>query len=81
MYFIECPIVGQTRKLCATSENCTRTCQNLKGTLEYCNGNCTRFGCECPNGTVVNDITKECVNPKYCPLNEGKFYNYCIDVK
>ena len=75
MYLTECPIIGQIRKVCATPENCTRTCDHKKESL---NCSCKPYGCECPNGTVVNHITKECVKPENCPLDKGKIYDYCI---
>ena len=73
MYPTECPIAGQVRKICAIPENCTRTCNNLKETIT-CQETCTPYGCECPNGMVVNRITKECIKPEKCPLDEGNFY-------
>lgn len=70
----ECPISGQIRKRCAIPESCTRTCDNIKRIIP-CPRICNINGCECPNGMVVNNITKQCVEPTKCPLADGKSHN------
>lgn len=65
---IGCPISGQIRKPCAILESCTRTCDNMLNPISCLQTKiCNSSRCECPNGTVVNDITKQCVKPENCP--------------
>lgn len=71
----ECPISGQIRKPCAILESCTRTCDNIAKVIA-CPRICNPYGCECPNGMVVNNVTKVCVEADKCPPNKRKLYNY-----
>ena len=49
---------------CALHPNCTKTCNNDS---IVCTQQCIPYGCECPNGTVVNEEAKECVAITECP--------------
>ena len=76
-----CPIDGQIRKFCASHPNCTKTCSNTNGSA-MCPEICIFNGCECPNGTVVDEKNKECVLPNNCnlsgmPVNYNKLLRYC----
>lgn len=69
MYFIlftECTIKGQVITECASHPNCTETCNNRNNPVA-CTQDCIPYGCECPNGTVVDEERNECVAPSGCP--------------
>lgn len=57
---------GQIRKECAQPSNCTMTCSNINKSLD-CGGVCIVNGCECPNGTVLDEENMDCVLPSTCP--------------
>ena len=65
----ECPVEGQVRKRCATPENCTQTCDNRNKSIS-CSQVCNVNGCECPQGTVINKLTDQCVKPEECPASK-----------
>ena len=66
-----CPIEGQVRKECASHPDCHKTC-NTTGPVS-CPRICIVNGCECPDGTVIDEYKNECVAPSRC---EGMLYNY-----
>ena len=66
-----CPVEGQVRKECASHPNCALTC-NTTGPV-VCPLVCIVDGCECPNGTVIDEAKNECVAPSECP---GTYYMY-----
>ena len=67
-----CPVKGQVRRECAAHPSCHQTCNNTNDQIA-CPLVCIVGGCECPNGTVINEDTNECVAPSEC---EGTQYNY-----
>ena len=56
---------------CATHPSCHQTCSDT-GSL-VCPLACIFNGCECPNGTVIDEATNECVAPSEC---QGIHYYY-----
>lgn len=62
----ECTIKGQMMKECASHPSCVKTCNSTYNTTP-CAHKCIPYGCECPNGTVVNERRNECVAPRTCP--------------
>ena len=62
--FTACPIEGQVRRECASHPDCHRTC-NTTGPVA-CPRVCIVYGCECPNGTVIDEDTNACVTPNEC---------------
>lgn len=42
------------------------TCSNINKSLD-CGGVCMVNGCECPNGTVLDEENMDCVLPSTCP--------------
>lgn len=61
---IACPIKGQIRKECAAHPSCHQTC-NTTG-LVVCPAICIPNGCQCPNGTVIDETKNECIAPSEC---------------
>ena len=59
-----CPIKGQVRKECASHPDCHQTC-NTTGSV-VCPRVCIVNGCECPDGTVIDEDKNECVPPSNC---------------
>ena len=57
-----CPIIGQVRKECASHPDCHRRC-NATGQTVNCPSLCIVNGCECPEGTVIDENKNECVPP------------------
>lgn len=64
IYFTVCTIKGQVIQECALNPNCTTTCNN---TNEACVYSCIPYGCQCPNGTVVDEANNECIATSECP--------------
>ena len=60
-----CPVSGQTRTECASPSACQSSCAN-SNTIIICITVCVVNGCECPNGTFINDETNSCVHPVGC---------------
>ena len=67
-YITACPIEGQVRKECASHPNCHQTC-NTTGSV-VCPRACIVNGCECPDGTVIDEDKNECVAPRECEGND-----------
>ena len=65
-YFTDCTIKGQVNKECASHPNCTKTCNNRNNPVA-CIQACIPYGCECPNGMVVDEERNECVATSECP--------------
>ena len=65
--FTDCTIKGQIRKECASHPNCTKTCNN---SFEFtpCDQQCVPYGCECPDGKVVDEDRNECIDTIECPI-------------
>ena len=59
-----CLIKGQVRKECASHPSCHQTCNNNETAI--CPEICIVDGCECPNGTVIDEDINECVTPSEC---------------
>lgn len=59
-----CPIEGQVRKECAGHPDCALTC-NTTGPI-VCPLSCAINGCECPDGTVLDEDNNKCVPPRQC---------------
>ena len=70
MLIVACPIEGQVRKECASHPDCHKTC-NTTGSV-VCPSVCIVNGCECPDGTVIDEDNNECVAPREC---EGMYHN------
>ena len=69
-YFIaDCPISGQVRKECASP--CNKTCANMNDLV--CTPVCVINGCQCPEGTVIDEQSNTCVHPSYCPAGSYFF--------
>ena len=62
---IACSIKGQVRKECASHPSCHQTCSRCNSII--CPAVCIVNGCECPNGTIINEEINECVTPRECP--------------
>ena len=60
-----CPIKGQVRLECARHPSCHGRC-NRNDNNTICPLVCIVNGCECPNGTIIDDVKKECVAPNNC---------------
>ena len=67
---IVCPIKGQVRRECASHPSCHQTCNSTGSTI--CPAICIINGCECPEGTVIDEDKWECVPRSEC---EGMFYS------
>ena len=61
-----CPIKGQIRKECASHPSCHQTCNTSNPESLPCPAICINNGCECPEGTVIDQEKKECVAPYEC---------------
>ena len=59
-----CPIKGQIRKECASHPNCHGTCNTTEPLP--CPFVCVVNGCECPEGTIIDEDKNECVTPNEC---------------
>ena len=62
--YLECLVMGQERKECASHPSCHRTCDKLGGGA--CPQICIINGCECPTGTVVDEDENKCIAPSEC---------------
>ena len=67
-----CPIKGQVRKDCASDPGCHPTCGDTAPIS--CPAICIINGCECPNGTVIDEDKNECVAPSECT---GMYVHHC----
>ena len=67
IYFAGCTIEGQVINQCALHPNCTKTCNNTNEFL-ICTQQCIPYGCECPDGMVVDEDKNECVPINECPI-------------
>ena len=63
---IGCSVGGQIVKECALHSDCAKTCSN-SGELLACTEACVTDGCECPDGTVIDEDRNECVQLGECP--------------
>ena len=71
-----CPIEGQIRRECASHPDCHKTC-NTTGPVP-CPRVCIVNGCECPEGTVINEENNKCVTPSECKgNNHNEMQEYC----
>ena len=61
---IACPIKGQIRKECASHPDCHQACNTTEPTV--CPAVCIVNGCECPNGTVIDETIKQCIASSEC---------------
>ena len=66
---------GQIRKECASHPSCHLTC-NSTGPV-VCPLVCIPNGCECPNGTVIDEAINECVAPSQCTGTQDIFKYMC----
>ena len=64
-----CPIEGQVRRECAPHPSCHQACNSTGN--EVCILSCIVNGCVCPNETVIDWSTNQCVAPNEC---EGRQY-------
>ena len=64
-FIVACPIEGQVRLQCARHPSCHGRC-NRNDNNTICPLVCIVNGCECPNGTIIDDVKKECVAPNEC---------------
>ena len=69
MLIAVCSIRGQIRKECASHPSCARKCNSTYPII--CPRVCNVNGCECPDGTVIDEDKNECVAPSEC---EGTQY-------
>ena len=63
-----CPVKGQVRVDCASS--CVITCANMNS-LQFCPESCQLNGCECPQGSVINERINTCVWLADCNSTTG----------
>ena len=61
MYIVGCPVKGQVFTKCASA--CPPTCTNPK---PICTRQCVPR-CQCPRGTVINQLSRKCIRVKDCP--------------
>ena len=70
MYFAiaTCPVKGQVRKNCTADPSCATTCAN-RFFFRICPLVCALngSGCECPEGTIIDEDRNECVTADKCP--------------
>ena len=66
-----CPVKGQIRKECASLPSCHRRCNSAD--LIACPKVCVENGCECPEGTVIDEVINECVAPSQCSGTHNMF--------
>ena len=59
-----CPIEGQIRKKCASHPGCHQTCNTTEPVA--CPAVCIVNGCECPDGTVIDEDKNKCIAPSEC---------------
>ena len=72
---VGCPIKGQVRGECALHPSCQQTCNNNETLI--CLTVCVVHGCQCPNGTVIDEDKNECVAPSECT---GMYVHHCTYV-
>ena len=65
LFITVCSVKGQVRRKCASHPSCHQTCDNMNDTLA-CPRVCVVNGCECPNGTIIDEDENECVDPLEC---------------
>lgn len=65
LYYTDCSIKGQVIGKCASHPDCAKTCKNR--TEVGCIQQCIPYGCECPDGTVIDEQKNECVAESECP--------------
>ena len=75
--FTGCPFEGQIRTGCAPHLDCTKYCNDTDEPLKSCIESCVVNGCECPNGTVVDEEKNACVPLGECP---GMSFVYCLAI-
>ena len=51
---------------CASDKSCHLTCEN-QNTSIVCPLVCNLNGCQCPDGTVIDEDKNQCVEPTECP--------------
>ena len=65
VFFITaCPVGGQIRVGCGSA--CNMTCANMNMGIA-CPDVCIINGCQCPDGTVIDEQSNTCVVPSDCP--------------
>ena len=75
IFIVGCPIKGQVRRGCASDPSCHQICNNNEPII--CPAVCIFNGCECPNGTVIDEDKNECVAPSECT---GMYVHHCTYV-
>jgi len=60
---------------CASA--CTLTCSNYN-TPQACPDVCIVNGCQCPYGTVIDEVTNSCIPPSECSPGTGTGV-YCVN--
>ena len=65
MLITACLVEGQVRKECASHTDCHQTCNNTHDPIVR-PAVCIVNGCECPDGTVIDEDKNECVAPRQC---------------
>ena len=63
-----CLVAGQVHMQCASP--CDLTCLNMNSPPP-CPAICVINGCQCPHGTVIDDLTNSCIPPSECPPGTG----------
>ena len=61
---------------CARHPSCRGRCNRNDTTI--CPLICIVNGCECPNGTIIDDVKRKCVAPSEC---SGTYKYFMITVK
>ena len=76
--FTACPVKGQIRKDIVRDPHCSSTCESVDGLMQGpCYEQDVRYGCECPDGEVINKDKNECISPKECGMHIPTC-TYCI---
>ena len=70
----ECTVEGQNKVDCAIDERCAYTCDNRNNSI-HCPFRCVVRGCQCPEGTVINELINKCVELSMCP--SSRFISIC----
>lgn len=71
LLYTDCPITGQIRKSVGPDPSCWANC-NPSDDDDICLELGVVNGCVCPDGTLINRDTNECVTPDECPGMLGK---------
>ena len=79
--FTACPVKGQIRKDVVRDPHCPSTCDTVDGIMMGpCYRQDVRYGCECPDGKVIDEDKNECISPKDCGMFISTVCTYCTSI-